>query len=129
MTQRMATLHEEFFEERADGHLRSIVNYEQREFNIIYLREDVAEQYTEEEIRAAVDESVLGSIGAPVYGTVFSDDHGELTCLVQAYKNVIEMSFVLAEGMGTAVALDEEAMRDASGLVADARRIVLEERE
>lgn len=129
MAERMASRLEEFFEERTDGHLRSIVNYEQREFDIVYLREDVAAQYSEEEIRAAVDESIMDSIAAPVYGNVFLDDHGELTCLVQCYKNVIEMNFVLSEGVGTAVALDEEALRNESGLIAEARRIVLEERE
>ena len=54
--------------------------------------------------------------------------HGELTSLVQCFENVIEMNFVLSEGAGTVVALDGEAMGDATGIVAEARRIVLEER-
>ena len=128
MAQRIGTRLEEFFEERTDGYLRSIINYEDREYEIVYLREDVAEEYTEEELREAVDESIMDSLAAPVYGHVFSEDHGELTCLVQCFANVIEMNFVLADGVGTAVALDVEAMGEATGMVADARQIVLEER-
>lgn len=41
MAEWMASRLESFFEERTDGHLRSIVNYEQREYDIVYLREDV----------------------------------------------------------------------------------------
>lgn len=39
-----------FFEERAEGDLRSIVKYDGEGSEIIYLREDVVDKYTEAEI-------------------------------------------------------------------------------
>ncbi|QCS44418.1 hypothetical protein [Natrinema versiforme] len=129
MATRMATRLENFFEQRTDGHLRSIVKYEENSYEIVYLRDDVAEQYTTEEIESAIDDSRMESLTAPIYEDTYSGDHGNLTCLVQCFENVIEMNFVLEDGVGAAVALDAKAMADAHGLVAEARRIVLEERE
>lgn len=128
MAARLAIKLEAFLEERTDGRLRSIVKYEDQSYDVVYLREDVAGEYTDEQIKRAVDESILDSISAPVYEDVFSDDHGELICLVQCYENVVEMNFVLDDGVGAVVALDEKALAETSGLVADARDIVIEER-
>lgn len=128
MAYQMVTRLERFLKERTGEYLRSIVKYENTEFDILYLRGDVADQYTEEEIEAAVSESIMDSIGAPVYEDVFSDEHGDLTCLVQCYENVVEMNFVLESGVGAVVAVDEEVLSNTSGLVANAREIVVEER-
>jgi hypothetical protein len=128
MATRMATRLQEFFEQRTNGNLRSIVKYEEESYEIVHLRDDVVEQYTTDEIESAIDESRMESLTAPIYEDTFSEDHGQLTCLVQCFENVIEMNFVLEDGLGAAVALDAEAMADAHGLVAEARRIVLEER-
>ncbi|WP_418286867.1 hypothetical protein [Halorubrum sp. DTA46] len=129
MATRMATRLENFFEQRTDENLRSIVKYEEESYDIVYLRDDVAEQYTTEEIESAVDDSRMESLTAPIYEDTYSEDHGQLTCLVQCFENVIEMNFVLEDGVGAAVALDAEAMADAHGLVAEARAIVMEERQ
>lgn len=129
MATRMATRLENFFEQRTDENLRSIVKYEEESYDIVYLRDDVAEQYTTEEIESAIDDSRMESLTAPIYENTYSEDHGQLTCLVQCFENVIEMNFVLEDGVGAAVALDAEAMADAHGLVAEARAIVMEERQ
>jgi len=129
MATRMVSRLEEFFEQRTDGNLRSIVKYEEDSHDIVYLRDDVAEQYTSEEIESAIDDSRMESLTAPIYEDTYSEDHGQLTCLVQCFENVIEMNFVLEDGVGAAVALDAEAMTEAHGLVAEARAIVMEERQ
>jgi hypothetical protein len=129
MAMRMASRLEEFFEERTDGNLRSIVKYDHDSHDAVYLRDDVAEQYTEDEIKKAVDDSRMDSLTAPIYKDTFAEDHGELTCLVQCFENVIEMNFVLEDGVGAAVALDAEAFAESQGIVAAAREIVIEERE
>lgn len=55
---------------------------------------------TGEGVERAVDDSRMESLMAPVYGDLFSEDHGELTCLAKCFENVIEMNFVLADGVG-----------------------------
>ncbi|WP_188424866.1 hypothetical protein [Haloferax sulfurifontis] len=129
MATKMASRLEEYFEERTNGNLRSIVKYNQDSHDVVYLRDDVADRYTEDNIKKAVDESRLDSLTAPVYKDTFAEDHGELTCLVQCFENVIEMNFVLRDGVGAAIALDAEAFAETQGIVAEARKIVIEERE
>lgn len=114
-----------FFEQRADGELRSIIKYKKESSEIIYIRDDVAEQYDGRELESAIADSRMESLTAPMYNEAFSDDHGELTCITQCFENVIEMNFVIADGEGVAVALNAEAMTEAHGLVAEARGLVM----
>lgn len=129
MAMRMASRLETFFKDRAAGTLRSIVKYEHDSFDVVYLRDDVANRYSMTEIETAIDESRMDSLSVPIYEDTYADDHGEITCLVQCFEHVIEMNFVLKDGVGAAVALDVEAFADSHGLVAEAREIVIEERE
>lgn len=118
-----------FFETRTDGALRSIVTYEPDDSRIVYLRDDVADQYTETELEHAIDDSRMESMTAPIYANTFSADHGALTCMVKCFETAIEMNFVLEDGVGAAVALDDEAFAETHGLVSEAREIIIEERE
>ncbi|MFB6171604.1 MAG: hypothetical protein ABEJ23_03655 [Haloarculaceae archaeon] len=129
MVERTTARLESYFEERVGDDLRSIVTYEPDAYEVAFIRGDVAEQYTRSEIETAVDDSRMESLSAPIYDGLFTDGHGELTCMVKCFESVVEMNFVLRDATGVAVALDDEAFRDATGLVAEARNIVLEERQ
>ena len=67
MASRMASRLQDFFEQRTDGNLRSIVKYEMETFEIVYLRDDIADQYTTAEIESAIDESRMESLSVPIY--------------------------------------------------------------
>ena len=129
MARKLASRLESFFNQNTDGSLRSIVKYEEGDFSTVYLRDDVADQYTPEEAARAIDDSRLESISAPVYEDLFSENHGELTCMVKCFENVIEMNFVLGDGVGTAVALDATALSEAQNLVGEARNLIETERD
>lgn len=128
MVESLASRLEGFFEERTDGHLRSILAYEVDHHEVYYIRDDVADQYDEAEFADTLEGTRLDSLSRPMYESTFSDDHGDLTCLVQAFENAVEMNFIIDDGRGVAVGLDAEALEDTQGLVSDARDIVLEER-
>ncbi len=51
MATKMASRLEEYFEERTNGNLRSIVKYNQDSHDVVYLRDDVAVRYTEDDIK------------------------------------------------------------------------------
>jgi hypothetical protein len=120
---------EAFFEERAGEDLRSIITYDGDGHELIFLRDDVAAQYTDDELCEAIDGSRLESLYSPIYEDVYADDHGELQCLIQCFDDVIEINFALGDGEGAAVAIDAAAMEDAHGIVADARSLIARERE
>ncbi|WP_232703178.1 hypothetical protein [Halobacterium wangiae] len=128
MAAQMASRLETFFEQRTDGALRSIVKYDYEGVDVVYLRGDVADQYSEAELLDAVDESRMQSISAPLYERAFSENHGDLECVVTCFEHVVEMNFTLEDGVGAAVALDVEALDDGHGIVSEARDIVVEER-
>lgn len=115
----------EFFQRRTDDHLRSIVRYDQTEFSVEHIRDDVADQYTDEQIARAVDDSRMESLSASIHEEILAPDHGDLTCLVKCFEHVVEMNFVVADGAGAAVALDIEAVAGTHSLMSDAREIVL----
>jgi|AntRauMinimDraft_4_1070384.scaffolds.fasta_scaffold00879_5 hypothetical protein len=128
MVAQMASRLRDFFEERTDSGLRSIVTYDFESVDIVYLRDDVASQSTEAEIASAIDESRMQSMSVPIYEAVFPRNHGKFECMVTHFENVVEMNFALDDGAGAAVALDAEAMDETQGLVSEAREIVMDER-
>ena len=129
MATKIASRLEEFFTHRTDDALRSIIKYDPKSFDIVFLRDDVAEQYTRSELEHAIDDSRMESMTAPIYKNTFAADHGELTCMVKCFENVAEMNFVLEDGVGAAVALDEEALVESHGLMAEARALIIDERK
>lgn len=128
MVRSLATRLEGYFENRVGDDLRSIILYHEDTHEISYLRDDVATQYSEEDLAQSIDNTRFDSLTKPLYEDAFSEDHGDLTCLVQAFEGAVEMNFVLADGEGVAVGVDATALRETNGLVADAWDILLEER-
>jgi hypothetical protein len=119
---------EAFFGERAGDDLRSIIAYDEDDHELVFLRDDVAAKYTNDELCEAIDGSRLESLYSPIYEDVYADDHGEFQCLIQCFDDVIEINFALGDGEGAAVAIDATAMAETHGIVADARSIIAEER-
>lgn len=122
------TTHElqDFLEQEAGDYLRSIIEYQEEEYEIIFIRDDVQEQYSLGEIDRAIKDSKLESLSGEYYESLFSEDHGDLQCIVKCFERVIEMNFALNDAQGIGIALDAEAMDQAHGLVTEARRIALQ---
>jgi hypothetical protein len=116
-----------FFEEQVGDHLRSIVRYEHDEFEVMYLRDDVAAQYDDRELYDAIDQCRLDSLTPPVYEDAFSEDHQEMTCLVQCFEDTIDMNFIVEDGVGVIVGLDSEAMSDTHSLITEAYSTIASE--
>lgn len=119
---------EQFFEQRTDGELRSIVTYDKDSVDVVYIRDDVRAQYTDVQLQNAIDSARIESLYAPIYERTFSRDHGDLECMVTCFEHVVEMNFALGDGVGAAVAIDAEAMDEAHGMVSAARDVALEDR-
>lgn len=128
MVRTLASRLEGFFDNRVGDDLRSIITYQESAHEVVYLRDDVATQYSEDDFEKSIKDTRFDSLTKPLYEETFSEEHGELTCLVQAFENAVEMNFVLADGEGVAVGMDATALLETNGLVADAWELLLEER-
>jgi hypothetical protein len=120
---------QDFFEEHAGEHLRSIVRYDRDGYEIVFLRDDVAAQYDDQELDNAIDQNRLDSLTSPVYEDVFAKDHGEMRCLVQCFENTLDMNLILDDGIGAIVTLDAAAIADCHGLITKAHDLLDTEHE
>ncbi|WP_135306230.1 DUF7522 family protein [Haloarcula amylovorans] len=87
--------------------LRSVIWYDRGDHDVLYARQDVAAAYTEEEVKAVVDELSMESCTRPIKEELYT--HGGLRCTVECYEDGIEMHFCIADGEGVAVGIEPVA--------------------
>lgn len=88
--------------------LRSVVGYTPQSYTIHYIRKDVRAQYTEDEIKAAIEELRLETLEQDHMDNVFGAVHGDQQCSIAVFDRAIELNFVLGDGTGVEVAFDRE---------------------
>jgi hypothetical protein len=72
MATTMASRLESYFTDQVGEHLRSIVKYEQQTFELVYLRDDLNDQYTQSELERPIDDSRMESLSRSFYTNLFS---------------------------------------------------------
>ncbi|WP_128478259.1 DUF7522 family protein [Halorussus pelagicus] len=96
----------EFLQEQVGDYLRSVIYYDDDGGDILYVREDVADQYTDDDIDEVVRDVRLEAVEKPHQEDLYS--HGPLNYTVRSFEDAVEMHFLHDETTGTAVALDRE---------------------
>jgi hypothetical protein len=97
----------EFMQERFGETLRSVIHYEWDEYDLLYGKDDVLAEYSEDEIEDVVEQLRYESYGKK--SKELSYAHEDLKCEIQSFENGAEMNFVLGKGEGLAVGLEPEA--------------------
>lgn len=87
--------------------LRSVGWYTGGEYELVYAREDVIDQYTDEEVADVFQDLGIESLEKDMLEEMY--EHGRLNCTVRCFDEAIEMHFVAAQGEGLAVALEPAA--------------------
>lgn len=100
---------------RAGDQLRSVVHYDEAGFDILFLRDDVAERYETAEIERVVEDLRLGSFGKAYQEKLYV--HGRLRCNVRLFEQAVEMHFPHDNFSGTAVAFDFDALSKLDTLI------------
>lgn len=93
-----------FLRERVGDGLRSVIYYERDEYEVVFVRDDVADY--DEDI-----DGIVADLWADSYEQAIREDlrgQGPLYCTVWVFDEAIEMHFVADERQGVAVALDTE---------------------
>ncbi|WP_137286945.1 hypothetical protein [Halorussus salinisoli] len=96
----------EFLQDRVGDHLRSVIFYDDDGGEVRYVRDDVADQYTDDDIEQVVRDVRLEAVEKPHQENLY--EHGPLDCTVRSFDDAVEMHFPHDETSGTAVALDGE---------------------
>jgi hypothetical protein len=114
----------EFLESRVGDDLRSVIYYEPEDFEVVYIRSDVAALYDEEDLSRVMNDARIASVSAPYERSIFPESNGELQCTVRCFENVTEFNFVRSDGTGLTVSLEAGVLGEASSLVGRVREEV-----
>ncbi|KZN25860.1 hypothetical protein A4G99_05455 [Haladaptatus sp. R4] len=87
--------------------LRSVLYYDADSCELLYIRDDVADAYDEQERADVRRDMRLEAIEKSHQEDLYN--HGSLNCTIRCFDDAIEMHFTHGELCGTAVALDGEA--------------------
>jgi hypothetical protein len=93
--------------ERLGDDLRSVGWHADGEFEVVHAREDVLDEYTEEEVEQVFRDLGIESIEKGLLEDLY--EHGRLNCTVRCFEDAIEMHFVVDRGKGIAVAMEPAA--------------------
>jgi len=96
----------EFLHEYVGDHLRSVIRYDETGGEILYVRDDVADQYTDEEVEEIVRDVRLEAVQKAHQEDLY--EHGPLNATVRSFDDAVEMHLPRDETTGVAVALDGE---------------------
>lgn len=101
--------------EWADEYLRSVAYFEKNKRDIIYIREDIKESYTEEDQAEVFNDLSFDALGKERQEDLYT--HGDLNCIARWFDDAIELHFPHDKRSGTAVALEPHAVLDLEGLI------------
>lgn len=96
-----------FLQQEVGDELRSVIYYDKETFDLVYVRDDVREQYSERDLERVRQELGVASFGKPALEDLYV--HGDLKCTVQCFEEAIEMHFLASDTEGIAVGLDPAA--------------------
>lgn len=93
----------QFLQEEINDHLRSVIHYDDDGFEVIYVRHDVAAEYTDDDINEVIQDLGMEAFGKPVQENLY--DHGELQCTMRWFDDGIELNFLASDTEGVAIGL------------------------
>ena len=96
-----------FLEQEVGDELRSVIYYDETTFDLVYVRDDVREQYSERDLERVRQELGVASFGKPALEDLYV--HGDLQCTVQCFQEAIEIHFLASDTESIAVGLDPAA--------------------
>jgi len=102
--------------------LRSVLRYDDDGAELVYVREDVADDYSATEVEQVVRDVRLEAVEKPHQEGLY--EHGSLDCTVRCFDDAVEVHFPHDETSGTAVALDHDVLTDEDTLLGKCTELV-----
>ncbi|WP_336036907.1 hypothetical protein [Halobacterium yunchengense] len=98
------------------GDLRSVVHYEGDDYDVVFQREDLAEEYAESEFEEVAKHLVLKGFDDPLDQPEFAR-FGHLDATVRWFHDVVVIQVPLDEWCGVIAAFDRDSITDTGRLV------------
>lgn len=90
----------------AGDNLRSVAMYGPESYRLLFIREDVQQQYLETEIDRIHEEMILEGIGTDYLENLFKA--GDLTCSTHVFENGVMMHLVGEDHHGLFISFDSD---------------------
>ncbi len=112
----------EYLKEEIGEELRAVGSYDQDGYYTIYFRDDVAEEFSKDDIEKIHHEMVLKGLGNQHIESLFNDE--ELNCSIYIFDSVIRLHFVYEDYRGCYISFDFDDRIDTSEIVNGCRSII-----
>lgn len=112
----------DFLEKRAGDNLRSVIHYDEGDYSIVYSRDDVWENYSEDGIESVVTELQMENIERAHQENLYV--HGGLNCSIRCFENGVEFHFPHSAQAGAAVAMDPQTVEELYSFIGDCLTVI-----
>lgn len=105
----------ELCQQEAGAYLRTVVHYENSDYEMLYLRDDVADEYTTSELTKYYDELSVEEEREKRQTDVLNVGNHHAT--LRMYDDALILHFPQGDDIGTVISFDPEAGRECSQFV------------
>ena len=105
-----------YLRERADEFVRTVGYYTEDSHEVLYIRDDVAAQYTDEELQAVIDDLRLEGLSTPRQESLYV--LGNLNCTVRCFNKGVVMHFPHDQTSGTVAIMEYDAATQLHSFIA-----------
>ncbi|MDY6779974.1 MAG: hypothetical protein SV760_05415 [Halobacteria archaeon] len=112
----------EFLKQEVGDKLRAVGKYDKDGYDILYIRDDAADQFSQSDIEDIHHEMVLKGLGNQRIESLFNNDN--LDCSIYQFDDKIRLHFVHEDYRGTYVSFDFDGEVNPSKIVEECKQIV-----
>ncbi|MFB6282736.1 MAG: hypothetical protein ABEK59_02235 [Halobacteria archaeon] len=112
----------DYLENALDGKLRAVGTYTKDGYKAIFIRDDVASEFTMDDIEEIHHEMVLKGLGSQRIESLFNDE--SLHCSIYQFENTVRLHFVHEDYRGYYVSFDYDRNVNPNKIVEECKNIV-----
>jgi hypothetical protein len=105
-----------YLRDRADEYVRSVGYYTETDYDHVYMRDDVAAQYSDAELKAVIDDLRLEGLATPRQESLYV--LGKLNCTVRCFNKGVVMHFPHDRTSGTVAIMEYDAATQLHSFIA-----------
>lgn len=102
-------------QEEVDDALRSVVTYEDREYDFHHLRQNIQQIYTRERVEEILNELIVQQKATGQLESLFHA--GELECAIYSFEKAVMFHFPVSERVGLFISIDRDAELELNSIV------------
>jgi len=102
--------------------LRAVGRYDKEGYDVLYIREDVANEFSQEDIEEIHHEMVLKGLGNQHIESLFNDE--VLECSIYQFEDSVRLHFVNDDYLGYYVSFDYDGDVNPSRIVDECKGII-----